>query len=176
MEDIKRWLKSDTPDYTEGVALFKKYSRSYALIHYFLRKENLGKLKYELEKLDRVGAKPIAVRSGLKKVVPPTMPGVKTGANGDNGEGEKYRVRLDKGGKIRPEDLPTVLREYYDRNADEHKLMRSLHEKLKLADSGEKRAEISKELVALDNAIAGRWDALDKWAQTGKLPQVEEPK
>lgn len=51
MENIKAWLDSKEPDYNEGIALLSKHCKNRILIQGLLRKENPGKVRYELTKV-----------------------------------------------------------------------------------------------------------------------------
>lgn len=51
MENIKAWLDSKEPDYNEGVALLGKHCKNRNLLQGLLRKENPGKVRYELTKV-----------------------------------------------------------------------------------------------------------------------------
>lgn len=71
---------------------------------------------------------------------------------------------LDKKGVTR-EMLPPSLRDRYDENTLNYKLMRSKHEKLKLMkdDTDEKRAPLCQELAALGDKVTENWAVIDAW-------------
>jgi tellurite resistance-related uncharacterized protein len=162
--EIRQWLDSKEKDYQAGLSLFLKYSNNKALQRYLSRRTAQMKLEYELDKLSKL----ITMKTtGLppQKVIRNEMPPE---------EKEDKQAVISK--HIKFEDMPEVLQEYYLKNVDEHKKMRALHEKMKLAETDEERASLRQDLVALDTAVAERWDVIDKWTETGVVPEVKPKK
>ncbi|WP_319228413.1 hypothetical protein [Draconibacterium orientale] len=75
---------------------------------------------------------------------------------------EKVKIVRD-GRMVNLGDLPEDLQKLWFKNRDEHKLMRSVHEKMKLAKGDVERAEFRAQLVDFDDRIAKRWGTIDKW-------------
>nr|WP_321357192.1 hypothetical protein [uncultured Draconibacterium sp.] len=79
---------------------------------------------------------------------------------------EKVKIVRD-GRQVNLGDLPEHLQELWFKNRDEHKLMRAVHEKMKLAKGDNERAELRKQLVEFDDKIAKRWATIDEWIDKG---------
>jgi hypothetical protein len=168
MDEIKTWLKSNTPDFNAGVLLFAKHSRNKSLLHYFTRKGDVTmlKLRYELGKLAN-GA------PAGQKILPQQRV---TKANAGQPAEQKViaeRTTIDPEGKINPDDLPEHLRTLYYKNVADYKLLRGAHAAMAVAKTKNERKKFRKEITHLDDAIAKHWTLIDEWLATGKLP--EEP-
>jgi hypothetical protein len=153
-EEIKKWLDSKEKNYQEGLILLLKYCRNMSMKHFLTRKEYQAKLEYELRKL-------MNTKIHEKKALPTSLPL------------KEERTTITKDGKIRFEDLPEALQNYYSKNAEDYKLMRALHEKLKQAKDKQSRATLRKEIIEYDNAITGRWTVIDRYITTGELPEIK---
>lgn len=168
MEEIKAWLKSPEKDIDAGIALFQKYSRNRALFLYLSRKRDERKLIYELEKLSKfTNLKPVAqprvVRAKMQKDQPPAP------------DPEGHKIINPR--RINREDLPDALKVVYDGVAEAYKIQRVVHEKMKLTETDEARAELRAELVKLDDDIATGWDAIDSGLNDPEpeAPEAPEP-
>ena len=170
--EIVFWLDDENRDYRAGVALFEKYSRNKSMLHFFQRKGNeaLSRLEYQLRKL--AGKKHLRPAEETKRISfakaqesteirPPALT-VRT------------EIKIGRADGIKFEDLPESLQPLYSANTDDYKAMRSLHEKMKLSNTDEDRARFRAELVKLDDAVAKRWEIIDKWAETGELPNQDD--
>lgn len=62
----------------------------------------------------------------------------------------------------------------YDEISQAHKSMRSAHEKMKLAETDEERAEQRKTLVDLDDFVKSGWDAIDEYFLLQQQDKQEE--
>jgi hypothetical protein len=80
---------------------------------------------------------------------------------------EKVKIIRD-GRQVTLGDLPEHLQQLWFKNRDEHKLMRAIHEKMKLAKGDNERAEFRKQLVKFDDDIAKRWATIDEWFDQGE--------
>jgi hypothetical protein len=160
--DIQTFLDS-TQNYREGLDLFCKYSKNKYMQKYLSRKKNPKKLIYELKKL-------INQNINIPNVQQPVT-------NDENKYERRDFFKITKDGKIDWKDLPEILQQYYLKNAEEHKLMRALHEKMKLAENDDTRAELRNQIVEYDNTITERWNVIDRYIATGEMPEPEqEPK
>lgn len=162
MEEIKKWLQSNTPDYNAGVLLFAKHSRNKSLLHYFTRKGDVAmlKLRYELGKL--VNGAPVVFKALHKP---------KTTAESENPPVDKpvvERTDIDPDGKINPADLPEHLHILYDKNVEDYKLLRGAHAAMAVAKTKSERKKFRKQIAKLDDAIADRWALIDEWVASGK--------
>lgn len=144
-QEIKTWLDGQR-DYEAGRTLFEKYSKKQPLINLFRRKYKPEVLEYNLRKL---------VNAPAGKSQPEAQP-VATLKPGN-------KLEVDTGLKVKYNDLPERLKKLYDQNREEYKLMRVVHEKMKLAQTDQERAKLRAELVKKDDLIAENWKVLDAW-------------
>ena len=174
-KEIEAWLKSKNKDFDAGFELFARFSHNRALAMQLARLRRMSKLEYELQK--------IANREWLKESRVWPIGKVQKAAS-RNEEHTKVETQVEKTGKklvvidekINYEDLPEDLKKLYDENREKYKIMRSLHEKMKLATKDQERAELRAELVRLDNLIAGNWEKLDTWAENPEEPEEDKGK
>ncbi len=167
MSEIKKWLEANEPDFETGLKLFTRYSRNRALFLYLSRKQDMKKLRYELEKLSK-----------LKNLQPLDLPNSKPKAAASatpptpDPEGHK----IIKPNRVNREDLPEDLQSVYDEIGNYYKLQRSVHEKMKLATTDEARAALRAELVEIDETIAAGWKVIDEGlaAPASKAEQKEQ--
>jgi hypothetical protein len=68
--------------------------------------------------------------------------------------------------RVDPAKLSPEMLAYYNKNAEEHKIMRSLHEKLKLATTDAERAILRDKIERIDNNVSARWAAIDLYLQS----------
>lgn len=156
-QEIKAWLDGQR-DYETGRALFEKYSNKRPLINLFHRKHKPEVLSYNLQKLlNSTTAKPQLAPQPVANVT--VKPGKK--------------LEVETGLKVKYEDLPERLKKLYDQNREEYKLMRALHEKMKLVKTDQERAKLRAGLVEKDDLIAENWKVLDEW--DGSPDQEPEP-
>lgn len=163
MDDIRKWLNEQAPDFDQGFVLFCKYSRNQSLMSYIGRKKKMELLKYEMEKLSKM------------KILSPN-PHFKAQYNqfsraADSPETHTPKVVVMDERKIKREDLPVELQELYDLNVDDYKKLRSYHEKMKNANSDAGRKEFREKISKLEASIKKRWSIID----SGEIPKVEDP-
>ena len=171
-EEIQAWLDSKERDFSAGFALFVRFSHNRALSLQFMRKgESMqSKLEYELEKIaERDNIKESAVLP-IRPVLAPEPSSPKNDELVKSGKAIVKHEKKLSSGKINPEDLPDVLRAKFDENSEKHKLMRAVHEKMKLETNDEHRKNLRAELIALDDVISANWAAIDEFLKTGKVP------
>jgi len=161
MNEIISFLQEQNPDFDQGFALFCKYSRNQSLMRYIGRKRDLQKLMYELDKLKGVTKVNPNCQTQLvqfsrasfkapEQPVPPTEQPVQINRTIDDR-------------KTRRSDLPEDLKSEYDLNVEDYKKMRSLHEKMKVANSDIGRAEFRSQIIELDKIIKSRWAKIDAY-------------
>jgi len=168
MEELKQWLESDEPDYFTGLNLFARHGRNRILLQNLNRRQHPGKLKYELQKIyDRMEADQKATQ---KPKPPKTMPAIiylTQESKPEEVDPEKeVRLKIVVGEKqVNYEDLPASLKEVYDSTIENYKVMRGLHEKLKLMENGkpEDREPLVQQLISLDESIREGWTKIDAW-------------
>jgi len=172
MQEIKEWLAGEEKDFVTGLQLFQKYSRNRALILYLVRKQNMDKLVYELEKLSCSSSlKPVIQVKNTRSFVDRVI-NKKTSLSSDDHDAKEDLSK--KISKVNREDLPVDLQQVYDSIADAYKTQRVVHEKMKLAETDEARADIRSELIGLDDLIADGWDQIDAFL-AGKTTDTEPP-
>jgi len=161
-QEVQNWFDGEK-DYQAGLVLLRTFSKNRSLFSFLSRKEKPEKLEYELQKLLQQPTQIIDIRNTKKSEKPIE--------NTNETEPFVERVKITEDGKIRFDDLPEPLQEYYLKIKDEYKFMRSFHEKMKLAETDDARANFRQELVTLDDSIAEKWKAIDLWTTTGELPE-----
>jgi len=145
--ELKAWLESEHKDIDQGITLFQKFSRNRALALYLIRKRDIRKLTYELEKLSKLRLlKPVNAPKPIAKA--PTAPAKVT----DN---EQLIGRVDRAA------LPDHLKVVFDGITEAYKHQRVYHEKMKLAVNDEDRAAMRLEVVKIDDDIATGWNEID---------------
>ena len=184
--EIGAWLESPDKDYAAGLVLFGKYSRNRGMLQMFYRKRLPDKLEYELKKLsERASIRPanidpetVAAISAVQKITNSEVVSIEENTEKENADRTDERIETEyppsyseRPNKIRREDLPEDLHRLYDKNVEDYKLMRAVHEKMKLAGADEERAKFRAELDRYDDAVRDRWAAMDAWAENGTLPE-----
>lgn len=145
--EITEWLEIPDEDkvFAEGYKLFCKYSRNRSVINFLARKQRMSKLVYELDKMKDWELKE-------KKVIESSVSKTE--------QKEKDPVKERK--NVKREDLPEELKEVYDKTIGRYKIMRSLHEKLKLSKNDKDRSNIIKGIHKLDDLITAGWKIIDE--------------
>lgn len=158
MQEILNWLEEANPDFNRGFALFCQYSRNQSLIKYIGRKSQMQMLRYELEKL-----------STMPRLTPNPFYKANLAQFGGAIESEKPAdvvkenkvVILDER-RVNRQDLPAALQEVYDVILEDYKAQRSVHEKMKNANSDIGRADFRSQLVELTTKIKDNWAIIDQ--------------
>ena len=178
-EEIEAWLNSEEKDFDAGFELFARFSHNRALALQLARKRRLSKLEYELQKIVSRGF----IRES--RVWPVNSVTKAADRNKEHTESEnqleetgKKLLVIDE--KINYDELPEDMKKRYDENRETYKLMRAVHEKMKLATKDQERAELRAQLVTMDEKIFENWKTLDFWAAWGRLgndleKDTEEP-
>ena len=174
MEDVKKWLESETPDFDAGVSLFAKYSKNRAVLLFLQRKgaAKMSKLRYELEKIagaTKSVTELIKEQRNKENERPSIAVKSKQGAGKDvkktTANTVVERVLIVEDGKINRDDLPENLRVFYDQNVEYYKQLRGAHAKMAEAKNKAARKKWRKEVEKLDDAITTRWTAIDAWVK-----------
>lgn len=166
MDEIKQWLEGPC-DYEAGVALFCKHGRNRNLKQYLKRKNDPLKLRYELSKLAGLAV------SSLQQEIPV----VRTMTNkAPDALKPEERLKILRDGGINFRQLPESLQQVYLESCEAFRLMRQLHEKMKLADTDDARAAIRAQLVEQTERNRTCWAVLDRWAADGTLPEPPKQK
>ncbi|MDR0754184.1 MAG: hypothetical protein LBF04_02225 [Prevotellaceae bacterium] len=158
-DDIKKWIESDAPDYTTGVALFSKYNRNKAILQWLSRvgaKRGMSKLVYELQRINKTAIK-------YKHIAMPVMTQKTTALKHE-------RIQIDVEGKIKREDLPVQLQKLYDENVEKYKIMRGAHATMIETKHKNQRKKLRTQITQFDDKISANWGKIDAWAKTQILP------
>jgi hypothetical protein len=175
MENLTSEIKKilDTPDeqinVSETAVLLLKINRNRILHENIIRRNNVGKLKYELQKIYDFRMKENALKetSALEKeatiIVKETFPKV-----------EIMEASETKGMRADHEQLPDEIKAKYQENLTVFPRMRKLHEQLKLMGNAKPcdRYPFLKELKELDEKLRQNWDEYDAYKI---LPADDEP-
>lgn len=164
MDEIRQWLDTANPDFNQGFALFCKYSRNQSLMSYIGRKGQMQMLVHELQKL---AALPKLSPNPFYKVNI-TQFGVTIPVQSTVEKKVEKVVVIDER-KVKREDLPEEMQKIYDEIVADYKLQRSLHEKLKMANSDAGRADFRKKIIDLNDKIKHSWAIID-----GKIPSGDQ--
>lgn len=152
MDEIKQWLNS-AGNYDTGLALFKQFSRNRNLCNYFMRKNDIEKLRYELAKL--IGAeRPIAS-------VPAIQPNV-------------AETNLAKTVE-QIEDLPDELKPFAEAAMQAYHRARKAHTLLKEAKTDKQREVLRKELLSHLAQNKRNWAVVNDFRVNNILPAKTEP-
>ena len=183
MMKLQEWFESEERDYGIGLALLGSHCKNRILLQNLARKQNPGKLEYELKKaLDREkeSAVPAEAETGTE-----TGTFSETGADTgkEKAEGNKDEISREKliiirnEKEVKYEGLPEDIQKLWDENRDAYKEIRALHEKLKLMENAtpEDRQSLTERITVLDELIRKNWEVIDAW-QPGQEPErTEQP-
>jgi len=162
MNEIKAYLEQQSPDFIQGFALFCKYSRNQSLMSFIGRKKDMVMLRYNLQKLSEMGDIRPNPNATIHEV---RFNKFLTSANTQE-ENEKVKIVDER--RVKREDLPEELVVVYDSIVNDYKLMRSIHEKMKNANSDSGRKEFRDQLTAIELQVKSKWAQIDGQLINGK--------
>lgn len=181
-KEINDWLASGK-DFDEGFVLFVRFSHNRALAMQLSRKRIQSKLEYELQKiLERtlIIERPVMPIGVIQKSVAPVIE--KKAAIATEAETieatvlEHGKMRVKREDSIDYDALTDEQKDLYDANRDMYKLMRSFHEKMKLATTDEDRKAAREKVVELDGLIRDNWKQFDaSFLPAGEKVEGGEP-
>ena len=168
--EIAQYLNCAEPDFSAGFALFCKYSRNEPLMSWISRRRDMPKLLYELEKLS--AADPVlnpARDTHLARWAKPGQPAVGDTAAPPAPQEQprppevsvSFRTYDER--RTRRADLPPELQKVYDGIAEDYKLRRGLHEKMKMAATNDDRAGLRARVIETDGRIRGGFREIDAY-------------
>lgn len=166
MEEIKKYLEGKKRDFDQGLILLRRYSRNRYLIQNIERRHNQEKMEYELRKIADVNPKPVNKPKQNQGTDSPEFPSQQTRETGDQ------VIEKLVTASINPGQLPEDLKAKYDENTKSYKLLRSLHEKLKLLKDATDadRKPVAEEMIRLDILIRENWNAIDSFLKSPDHP------
>lgn len=171
-KEILEYLNSAEPDFATGLALFCKYSRNESLMSWISRKHDMAKLKYELEKLSKMNPTPnTQVNIHVAKYIRPDAMPATVKLPEPVRENEVQFKTFDER-KTRRADLPESLQKVYDTIAEDYKLRRALHEKMKMAGTDEDRASFRARLIETEDRIQSGWKQIDEYLAAAAKAKV----
>lgn len=169
MNEIAKLLQQKY-SFEDGFRAFCKYSRNQSLMSWISRKKDFAMLDYNLRKLSRMPLRVNPCASLDLNRFGSGMP-----LKGDKAKAQKQvkavdpeeeqEVVITKERKTRPvihrDDLPEDLRGLYDENAQQYKVMRALHDKMKACNSDVGRADFRRQIMDMEKQIRERWRVID---------------
>lgn len=158
---IEEWLTRGG-SFDEGLALFQRSNRNRHILRYLIRKRDMDKLRYELEKIRKIRG------DGRAPASRPVAAAEPTAERPDPDDGLPEKKTLDY------RTLPDAIKPAYRKTVEIYRAMRSLHEKMKLVKSDSEREQVRDRLLTLDKERAAMWEIIDRWRQDGVLPNPSE--
>lgn len=162
-ELLNNWLADPKRTFQSGYELYVTYGRNRNIMLYLSRKQNMDKLAYELRKLLQL---PLKINSD-EKAITQASPLAPIGVQKVEPENTPQHKQLQFD-KVDPATLPDHLKKIHAQIAEAYKFQRTYHEKLKLADTDEKRAVLRAKVVEYDEIISNGWDGIDTFKKSGE--------
>lgn len=168
IQEIHDFLTGGILDFNEGFALFCKYSRNESLMSWIGRKKDMDRLIYNLRKLNgftdlKVNPRHADMLIRYNKApdaVVIAKPDTPAGQQAENG---KIIFRTYDERRTRRGDLPEELQKVYDEIADDYKLRKAYHEKMKIAKTDDERAKFRENLMETEDRIRKGWSSIDSY-------------
>lgn len=163
-QEILSYLEGAEHDFGQGFALFCKYSRSEPLMNWISRRRDMDKLLYELGKLSKLD--PVVspfedAHVARYAPVSTPAPAVETAPAPVPEPPAQFRTYDDR--RTKRSDLPPELQAVYDTVADDFKLKRGLHEKMKMATTDSDRAKYRSMIIETDARIRLGYNQIDTY-------------
>lgn len=178
--EILAYLNSAKPDFDSGFSLFCKYGRNRTAMEWIARRHDVAKLNYELGKLARTTeataapAPPEAHLCTVNQDVPVTPSNVPKTADNVPDDVRRLTFRTFDDRRTRRSDLPADLQEVFDRNAEDYKLRRGFHEKMKMATTDRDRAIFRSKVLETDARIRAGWSRIDNYLTASEEEKTRE--
>ena len=175
MNDIKNWIASEDKQYTEGVAIHRKYGRDKDLSAYFDRNPvaiagsmPFNMLVRELSRLARIAAQTAGTDPELQ-ATHPSLRGSTPKQSGEqlstlNSQLSTPKLRIVDTLDIDYEKLPPALQAKYKEIQATFKDMCRLHDGLKNLKTDAERAIDVAKLKDMEDSNAERWADIYEWA------------
>ncbi len=162
MASIEKWFEEK--DYDTGISLLSTYSKNRILIQNLKRRRNPEKLTYELKKIAALEGNPVLLP---EKDMPPKLVLLSKESEQQKEEEEvPEKLKIVRVGRtVNIDELPQELQKLLRENYDNYKMIRSLHEKLKLMENTtpEDRRPLTEKIAGLDDRIRRNWEIIDSW-------------
>ncbi len=161
-QEIQKYLQQENPDFNTGFSLFCRFSRNQSLMSWIGRKKDMAKLIYELQKLlkapflkENHQAENHIIRfNKFMNEIPAPNPS-------DDELETRFKTFDDR--KTRRSDLDEEHQAIYDAVAEDFKLRRGLHEKMKMAKDDSSRADFRKRILDVQERIEEGWKKIDAY-------------
>jgi len=169
--ELKDWFNEK--DYGIGLTVLANHSRNREMHKNLSRKSNPEKLEYELRK--------IAILQGvILEQLAPRLPEPELPTELMESQSERVMVRTKDEVTMIPvvnDNWPKSIKERWEQNRDNYKIIRSLHEKLKLMEnaSDEDRVPLVQSVSDLSDKIRANWELIDNWVPGQEEPAQEVP-
>lgn len=180
-QEIHNFLQKAEPDFVSGFALLCKYSPNESLISFIGRKTDMEMLIYELGKLDRGGFNTPNPRAAILNAhyAPASVLSEAAGQESaetsqEKPEEPKTRFRTIDESRTRRADLPEDLKIVYDAIAEDYKIRRALHDKMKAATADADRASFRARILETEERIQAGWTRIDAWLEQNAKEKADD--
>lgn len=177
---IQSWLAApqDRRSLTEGADLLLRLNRNRWMHAQILRKNNTGKLEYELRKYLRIRLEGMTVREVAqmeRDVLPAVLQSLDAGAPVITTDADHPADGAHRGRRPDHDSLPAGIQAIYDRGGELYYKMKQTFETLKTMEKATPcdRHELITVLVDLDREYRDGWNRYDSW--TPGQPEPTEP-
>lgn len=173
-KEIHEFLQKADPDFESGFALFCKYSPNESLMSFIGRKTDMDMLLYELGKLDRGGFDtPNPRASILNSRYAPAAAAAALAPAVQEAPAEAGFKTFDER-RTRRADLPDDLKAVYDNIAEDYKVRRALHDKMKAATADADRADFRARILETEERIQAGWTRIDAWLEQNAKAKADD--
>ena len=181
--EINTYLQQENPALNTGFCLFCRYSRNESLMSWIGRKKDMAKLIYELKKINKAPAvkentryENNIIRYNRFRDEAPQEP--VTAANEEQPEDNEFedaaiRFKTYDDRKTKRSDLPEDLQAVYDTIAEDYKLRKGYHEKMKMAQTDQDRADFRARIIETQERIIAGWAKIDEYLLSKETQKVE---
>lgn len=172
MTEIVEYLNLLNPGFGQGFSIFCKYSRNQSLMSYIGRKRDMEQLTYELQKLSAMGNLTVNPNFEAQHIRFNKDSADTSVQKEESHKEESERIHIVDERHVNRGELPEELKKLYDEITQEYKVQRSLHEKMKQANSDTGRKEFRDEVVKLQLSIGAKWQLIDETLANGTPVEV----
>lgn len=174
-QEIHNFLQKAEPDFVSGFALFCKYSPNESLMSFIGRKADMEMLLYELGKLDRNGfEKPNPRAEILNARYAPVIVAAAAPQGRRACKARSRRFKTYDERRTRRADLPDDLKAVYDDIAEDYKVRRALHDKMKAATADADRADFRARILETEERIQAGWARIDAWLEQNAKTKADD--
>lgn len=156
--------------YEEKLALVAPHEKNRQLMANLMRRKNEEKVEYLIRKYG-LNKQPATTPANHPTATTPALrpPLLKKEGKLEEPPATSDKLRVIRSGRqVNYDELPPELKRRWDENRDNYKLIRSLHEKLKLMHKAPDtmREPLCLEIISRDNKNRDNWKVIDEWDGT----------